>query len=163
MNDGALRALEWEQIVEIVAGFALTPPGAAQLAELEPQFDAHRVAQLLAATTEGVKYLDANPPFALQAPDDLEALVAALTVEGRALEAQRLVAFANFLDSVGNTCATIRRVSGPYPTLKNIADGFVSFSSQIAEVRRQIDPAGEVNDSASPELGRLRTQIRKQR
>ena len=163
MQPGALRALEWDQIVDVVRGFALTSLGAARLAELEPQFDNHRVAQLLAATVEGVKYLDVNPAFALQAPDDLDALVAALAVEGRALEPLRLIAFADFLDSVGLTCATIRRVSGPYPTLKNIAEQCGSFKNQIADVRRQIDPSGEVNDSASPELGRLRTQLRKQR
>ena len=156
MHPGALRALEWDQIVDVVGGFALTSLGAARLAGLEPQFDNHRVAQLLAATVEGVKYLDANPAFALQAPDDLDALVAALAVEGRALEPLRLIAFADFLDSVGLTCATIRRVSGPYPTLKNIAEQCGSFKNQIADVRRQIDQSGEVNDSASPELGRLR-------
>ncbi len=163
MHPGALRALEWDQIVDVVGGFALTSLGAARLAGLEPQFDNHRVAQLLAATVEGVKYLDANPAFALLAPDDLDALVAALAVEGRALEPLRLIAFADFLDSVGLTCATIRRVSGPYPTLKNIAEQCGSFKNQIADVRRQIDQSGEVNDSASPELGRLRTQLRKQR
>ena len=163
MHPGALRALEWDQIVEAVRGLALTPLGASRLAELEPQTDGHRVAQLLAATTEGVTYLDRNPPFSLQAPDDLEAVLAALAVEGRALEPLRLIAFADFLDSIALTCATIRRVSGPFPTLKNIADGCGSFKNQIADVRRQIDPSGEVNDGASPELARLRTHLRKQR
>jgi DNA mismatch repair protein MutS2 len=163
MHPGALRALEWDQIVDVVCGFALTPLGRSRLADLQPQSDAHRVAQLLGATAEGVKYLDANPPFSLQAPDDLEALVAALAVEGRALEPLKLLAFAEFLDSVGLTCATIRRVSGPFPTLKNIADSCGSFRSQIDEVRRQIDASGELNDQASPELGRLRTQLRKHR
>jgi DNA mismatch repair protein MutS2 len=163
MHPGALRALEWDHIVELVRGFALTPLGAARLGELQPQSDAHRVAQLLAATSEGVKYLDANPPFSLQAPDDLESLVAALAVEGRALEPLRLLAFAEFLDSVALTCANIRRISGPFPTLKAIAENCGSFKNQIGDVRRQIDPSGEVNDSASSELSRLRTQLRKQR
>jgi DNA mismatch repair protein MutS2 len=163
MHSGALRALEWDQIVEVVRGFALTPLGTARLAGLEPQSDAHRVAQLLASTIEGVKYLDANPPFSLQAPDDLESVLGALAVEGRALEPLRLLAFAEFLDSLGLTCATIRRVSGPFPTLKSIAENSGSFKTQIGEVRRQIDPSGEVNDQASPELARLRTHLRKQR
>jgi DNA mismatch repair protein MutS2 len=163
MNAGVLRALEWDRIVEVVSGFALTPLGAARLAELEPQTDSLRVAQLLAATTEGVKYLDANPAFALNAPADLEAMLAALAIEGRALEPLRLLAFAEFLDSLGLTCATIRRVSGPYPFLKALADSCGSFKNQIADVRSKIDPSGDVNDSASPELSRLRTQLRKQR
>ncbi|MSO56607.1 MAG: endonuclease MutS2 [Acidobacteria bacterium] len=163
MHIGALRALEWDQIVEVVRGFALTPLGASRLAGLEPQSDPHRVSQLLAATTEGSRYLDANPAFSLQAPDDLEALLAALAVEGRALDPLRLLAFAEFLDSLGLTCAAIRRASGSFPALKALADNGGSFKNQIADVRSKIDPSGEVNDNASPELSRLRTLLRKQR
>ncbi len=163
MHPGALRALEWHHIVDLVRGFALTPLGASRLAELQPQSDAHQVGQLLLATTEGVKYLDANPPFSLHAPEDLESVLAALAVEGRALEPLRLLACAEFLDSVALTCAAIRRTSGPFPTMKAIAENCGTFTSQIADVRRQIDPSGEVNDTASPELTRLRTQLRKQR
>ena len=163
MHTGALRALEWDQIVDVVRGFALTPLGAARLAELAPQSDPHRAAQLLTATTEGVKYLDANPAFSLNAPADLDTVLAALAVEGRALDPLRLLAFAEFLDSLALTCAAIRRVSGPFPTLKALAENCGSFKNQIGEVRSKIDPSGEVNDNASPELSRLRTQLRKQR
>jgi DNA mismatch repair protein MutS2 len=163
MHPGALRALEWDQIVDVVRGYALTPLAAARLAELEPQSDPVRAAQLLAATAEGVKYLDANPAFSLNAPADLESVLAALAVEGRALDALRLVALAEFLDSLSLTCAAIRRVSGSFPMLKAIAENCGSFKNQIADVRSKIDPSGEVNDNASPELSRLRTQLRKQR
>ena len=115
MQPGALRALEWDQIVDVVRGFALTPPGAARLADLAPQSDPHRAAQLLTATAEGVKYLDANPAFSLNAPADLDTVLAALAVEGRALDPLRLLAFAEFLDSLALTCATIRRVTGSFP------------------------------------------------
>ena len=163
MHTGALRALEWDQIVEVVRGLALTPLGAARLAELEPQPDPHRVAQLLEATTEGVKYLDANPGFSLNAPPDLDIVLSALAVEGRALDPLRLLALAEFLDSLAITCATIRRVSGPFPTLKALAENCGQFKTQIDDVRSKIDPSGEVNDNASQELSRLRTQLRKQR
>src|ERR1041385_4413913 len=103
MHPVTLRALEWSQIVELVSGFALTPLGASRLASLEPQADPQRVSQLIAATTEGVTYLASNPAFSLQAPDDLDSIVAVLAVEGRALESLRLLAFAGFLDSVALT------------------------------------------------------------
>src|SRR5918995_2747540 len=90
-------------------------------------------------------------------------VLSALAVEGRALDALRLLAFAEFLDSISLTCAAIRRVPGAFPTLKALAENCGSFKNQIGEVRSKIDPSGEVNDNASPELSRLRTQIRKQR
>jgi len=37
MHTGALRALEWDQIVDVVRGYALTPIGEARLAELGGQ------------------------------------------------------------------------------------------------------------------------------
>jgi DNA mismatch repair protein MutS2 len=163
MHTGALRALEWDQIVDVVCGFALTPLGAARLVELAPQSDPYRATQLLMATAEGVKYLDANAAFSLNAPADLDTVLAALAVEGRALDPLRLLAFAEFLDSLALTCAAIRRVSGSFPTLKALAENCGSFKNQIGEVRSKIDPSGEVNDNASPELSRLRTQLRKQR
>src|SRR5687768_5100815 len=122
MQPSVLRALEWDQIVDVVRGYALTPPGAARLADLTPQSDPQRASQLLTATAEGVKYLDANPAFALNAPADLDTVLAALAVEGRALDPLRLLAFAEFLDSLALTCASIRRVSGPFPTLKALAE-----------------------------------------
>ena len=163
MQPGALRSLEFDRIVEVVRALALTPLGVARLADLRPQTDQHRVAQLLGATAEGVRYLDANPPFSLQAPSDLEAVLAALAIEGRALEPLKLLAFADFLDSVGETCAAIRRAGGSFPALKALADAPGSFKGQIAEVHRQIDPSGEVSDQASPELASIRNKLRKQR
>jgi DNA mismatch repair protein MutS2 len=47
--------------------------------------------------------------------------------------------------------------------LKTLADAPGSFKGQTAEVRRQIDPSGEVSDQASPELASIRNKLRKQR
>jgi DNA mismatch repair protein MutS2 len=38
-----------------------------------------------------------------------------------------------------------------------------SFSGEIADVRRKIDPSGEVADDASPALSSIRTRLRRQR
>src|SRR4051812_27117460 len=91
IHPGTLRALEWDRIVDLVRGLALTPLGEAHLAELQPQADPQRVQELLAATSEGVKYLDSNPAFVLQAPEDLSSILASMAVEGRPLEPLRLI------------------------------------------------------------------------
>jgi len=51
MQPAALKALEFDRIVEMVRGFALTPMGDERLARIEPSPDPQKVAQLLAATT----------------------------------------------------------------------------------------------------------------
>jgi DNA mismatch repair protein MutS2 len=162
MHAGALRALEFDRIVEAVRRFAQTPPGAERLALLEPLAEAPAVAAALAATSETVRFL-ADNQISLHAPADLDAIVSSLPVEGRALEAGNLLALGSFLTSVDVTCATIRRARGACPILRAVADASATFDAEISDIRRKIDPAGEVIDDASPELRSVRDRLRKQR
>ena len=163
MHTGALRALEFDRIVEVVQSFAVTPLGTARLADLAPHSEPQRVAHLLGATSEAVKYLQTNGPFPLTAPSEIEAILSVLAVEGRALEPLRLVGLADFLESVDNTSSAIRRQAAGFPRLKTTVESSASFKVQIAEVRGQISVAGEVADTASPELRIIRDRLRKQR
>ena len=159
----ALRALEFDRIVEAVRGFALTPMGAERLARLQPSTDPRHVAQLLAATTETARYIAAQGLFPLRATSELPQIIAALAVEGRPLEALRLLALASFLDSIDESRAGIRRAPGSYPLLEAASGGVASFKGEIAQTRDKIDPSGEVVDHASAELRLIRDRLRKQR
>jgi len=162
MHAGALRALEFDRIVEAVRRFALTPPGAGRLALLQPLPDPAAVAGALAATSETVRFLSENQ-LGLHAPADLDAILASLAVEGRALEAPQLLALAGFLASVDVSCTAVRRARSACPILRGIAETAAPFESEIADVRRKIDAGGEVVDDASPELRSMRDRLRKQR
>jgi DNA mismatch repair protein MutS2 len=163
MQSAVLRALEFDRIVEMVRGFAMTPMGDERLARLAPSSDQQQVARWLAATTETTKYLAANSLFPLRASAELPQTLAALAVEGRALEPGRLLSLAAFLDSVDETKTAIRRASGAFTHLEAATGTAASFSSETAQVRDKIDPAGDVVDDASPELKHVRERLRKQR
>lgn len=163
MNPGALRALEFDRVVAAVRSFALTPPGAARLAAITPERDARRVQEALQATTEIVRYLEAQPTFPLRAPDDLEDLLEWLGVAGRALEPAHLLALCSYLESVGASAAAVRRAGGSFPRLLAVASRAASFSDEIASVRHAIGDAGEVDDHASPALQQVRDRLRKGR
>jgi DNA mismatch repair protein MutS2 len=162
MQPGALRALEFDRIVQAVVRLSQTPSGAARLSAMRPLPDRRAVAQALASTSETARFLDDNH-ISLQAPAELDELLDALAIEGRALEAPALLALASFFTSVDATCAAIRRARGPFPLIRPIADSAASFEREIAEIRRKIDPTGEVVDDASPELKSIRDRLRKQR
>ena len=161
MNTGALRALEFDRIVEAVCRFALTPGGAARLQRLEPMTESADVRDALAATSETVRFLDSSD-VELQAPANLDGALAALTVEGAPLEPLQLVSLANFLSTVDATVAAIRRAKD-VPILRAIGDTAASFEHETADIRQKIDPAGDVMDDASPALRTLRDRLRKQR
>jgi DNA mismatch repair protein MutS2 len=163
MQSAALRALEFDRVIEMVREFAMTPMGDERLARLSPSGDSQKVAQLLAATTETAKYLGANGLFPLRAAGEMPQILAALAVEGRAVEAKRLLALATFLGSVEETVTAIRRAPGAFARLEAATGAAISFKHESANVREKIDEAGEVVDGASPELKVIRDRLRKQR
>ena len=164
MNNGAIRSLEFDRIVEAVQGFALTPLGATELAKLRPLTDPRSVRTALAATSEAVRYLEVNPPFALDAPSDLEEALTALAVEGHPLEPRHLLGLADVLASVGAVRQAVTRATGgPFPSLRTLLDGCRSFEREIAEIRAKIDRADGVVDGASTQLRAIRDRLRKQR
>jgi DNA mismatch repair protein MutS2 len=163
MQPGALRALEFDRIVEAVTAFALTPMGSDRLSGLHPAIEPQTVAELLAHTTEAARFLASNGSLPLRASASLPQTFDALAVEGRPLEAHRLLALAAFLDSIDETRLAIRRVAGSFPRLEAIGANAASFKGEIASTRDKIDPSGDVVDHASPELKIIRERLRKQR
>jgi DNA mismatch repair protein MutS2 len=163
MQLGALRALEFDRIVEAVKAFALTPMGADRLGHLTPAVDPQRVAQLLAATSETTRYISAYGVFPIRGSADLPQMLAALAIEGRALEALRLLTLATFLDSIDEARTAIRRAPGSFPLLEGASGAAASFKGETAQVRDKIDPSGDVVDDASPALKLVRDRLRKQR
>jgi DNA mismatch repair protein MutS2 len=163
MQAGALQALEFDRIVTLVTNLAVTPPGRDRLADLHPLTDPTVVAAAQRATSEGVRFLTEQSAFPLRAPEDLLDVLGALGVAGRALEPLRLLALADYLDSIARTRAAIASVGETYPVLQAMAGGAASFTAEIAGIRRTIEPSGDMADHASPALAGLRTRLRRQR
>src|SRR5688500_17280213 len=159
----ALRTLEFDRIVEVVTGLALTPLGAEVLAELRPDTDPKTVAAALNATTETSGYLEHNPLFPLRAGVGLDDALSILPVEGQLLEPLPLRSVADFLDSVEIARAAIRAATGSFPILTAIASRAASFKHEVAAVRHAIDPSGDVLDQASSVLRGIREQLRTKR
>ncbi len=159
----ALRTLEFDRIVEVVAGFALTPLGTEVLAALEPQTDPQAVAAALDATTETTAYLERNALFPLRAGSGLDEALDALQVAGQLLEPLPLRAVADFLDSIENARLAVRQAVGVFPILSAAVARAASFKHEVAAVGHAIDSSGDVLDHASAELRSIRGQLRQKR
>ncbi|MDA1184943.1 MAG: Smr/MutS family protein [Acidobacteria bacterium] len=163
IQPGTLRSLEFDRVVSVVKSLAVTPTGASRLAALHPSIDATAITALQRATTEGTRFLADRPGFPLRAPTDLDAILEALAVDGRALEPLRLLALATYLESIEQSRDVVAALGDAFPVLRAVVEALATFASEIADVRRKIDPSGEVVDDASPALASIRERLRKQR
>jgi DNA mismatch repair protein MutS2 len=163
MHAGALRALEFDRIVAVVSGLAVTPTGHDRLLTLAPATDAAEVGAAQRATTEAVRFLADHPGFPLRAPLDLTAIIDALEIDGRALEGVRLLSLAEYLESIEQSRTAMTRLDGAFPILLSMVDAVASFRGEIGDVRKKIAPSGDVVDEASPTLSSVRDRLRKQR
>ena len=66
MQATALRALEFDRIVDTVRRLAQTPPGDDRLARLRPSSDPREVASALAGTAETARFLSGKALAALR-------------------------------------------------------------------------------------------------
>jgi len=163
MHWGALRALEFDRIRSVVSGLTVTPLGRDRLAEVQPDTNASSVIAAQRSTTEGVRFLADHPGFPLRAPLDLDETIAALGVEGRALEPLRLLGLADYVESIELTRQAVAKVGAAFPILRALVDRVASFKQEVADVRRKIEPSGEVADNASPALASIRDRLRRQK
>ena len=162
MHPGALRALEFDRIVAAVCAYAQTPGGAARLAAIHRSPSGRHGRPRLAATAETVRFLG-DDQIHLQAPADLLEILGAASVL-RVARWSRCTSWGS--SHFWLRLRAPRRGSdapGPFRSSRRIADTTASFQREIADVRRKIDPGGEVVDDASPELRSIRDRLRKQR
>jgi DNA mismatch repair protein MutS2 len=163
MQSGALRALEFDRIRSVVSGLAVTSLGRDRLAAVEPDTNASSVIAAQRSTTEGVRFLGDHPGFPLRAPIDLDETIDALGIEGRALEPLRLLGLADYVESIELTRQAVVKVGAAFPILRALVDKVASFKQEVADVRRKIEPSGEVADNASQALASIRERLRRQK
>ena len=162
MQPATLNALEFDKILSILGGQALTPLGRARALELHPSLDPAEIGAALALTSEAAAFRAAGGSLALWAPDDLDDTLSTLEIEGQILEPLQLLGLARFAESLDDVVAGIRR-AGDRPLLAALVADSRPFATEVAAVRRAIDPAGDVTDQASPALKEIREKLRRQR
>jgi DNA mismatch repair protein MutS2 len=162
MHSGVLRTLEFDRIREVLAREAFTPLGRARALALEPAVEPDEVRRRLDLTQEAASLLKGAGRIGLDAPEDLEAILASLTEDDQEpLAPLALLGLARFTGSVATTATAVRAHGGP--GLRALVAAVPDFSDEIAAIARAILPSGEVSDDASPALREIRDGLRRQR
>ncbi len=161
MNHAVYRTLEFDRIREVLAREASTSLGRARALALEPATDAGDVQRRLDLTREAVALVASSRRLALDAPENLDGILADLALDVEPLAPLHLLGLARFIGSVTATATGVRENGGP--GLRDIVAGVREFAAEIAGVAKAVMPSGDISDDASPALRDIRDALRRQR
>ncbi|MGD0910684.1 MAG: Smr/MutS family protein [Terracidiphilus sp.] len=162
-----LAALEWEPLVELVAGFAASRVGREALLALRPSTNEDWIGRQHRLIAEVRLLLDEQASVPLGGLFDPTELAAKARIPDAALEAKELQAMARLANDVAAWQSLLReppaRLVGRLMGLAELSTGLTGNLRGLAEtIERKIQPDGSLADDASPELSRIRREQERQ-
>lgn len=162
MNDKSLHTLEFHKVRERLASYASFSAGKTVALELVPLTDITQVRRNQRITSEAVRLLSLRPDVTLGGARDIREMVRRAEL-GSVLDPSEVLMVLDTLRACRILHGVITRTAeqrGELPTLAFIADGLTLLPKLEQEIERCISEDGQVLDSASPALGKIRVGIR---
>jgi DNA mismatch repair protein MutS2 len=165
MNEHALKVLEYDKVRDIVARYAASEPGKAVVQALTPSAERDQVLARLAETREFLRIREAGEQPPLDGIRDIGRSIEKLRVAGMMLLPAELLEAAATLGAARRLKSFFQRFAGAdgsrltVPRLCSQAGAITPLKHLEDAVHAAIDETGEIKDSASPELRRVRKLI----
>ena len=160
MDEQAFTTLEYPQLRELVQRGAQTENGRARIHQLEPASELNQLKRDLAALSECVTLRNRGVNWSFTELQDPGESLSLLRVEGAALDPTALLQLSRLCEQALQARAAIMAEREAVPTLWEIVEALPrDLNSLVARVSAKILPSGELDDRASPELGRIRHEI----
>jgi DNA mismatch repair protein MutS2 len=165
MNNYSLATLEYEKMLMLVAHHAQTPMGENRFADLRPLTSRRELEKELKAISETILLSEEKQvSWSFSGLEDPSDAVAILRIKGATLEPTLMLE----VSRVCNQALFARSAISPekefapvlWQTVENIPP---TLFAAIDRINKKLLPSGEIDDSASPELARIRREINAQR
>jgi DNA mismatch repair protein MutS2 len=160
LTDNLHGLLEFDKILEHLAGATMSPMAAEACAAFGPLAGAEEARMRLAEATAMQNLLGAGESFPLGALPDVRPSLKHLAIAGRFLEARELVELASLATMARRVRGFLHANREKFPLLFDIAAGLMIMQDLEQAVEMAISSTDyTVKDSASPALSRLRKEI----
>lgn len=165
MNAQTLKSLEYEKLLSMFAARAQTPMGKARLRALQPLTSRRRLERDLAAISETI-FLNEERQTSWRFSDVFEpgGAIAVLRIRNATLEPHALLETARLCNQALFARSAIAPEKESVPTLWQTVENLPpALFAALEKINKKLLPSGEIDDSASPELARIRREINMQR
>jgi DNA mismatch repair protein MutS2 len=159
--------LEFESLRELLRGYASSPLGQARIAALTPSADRNWIVLQQQLTNEIREFRRVGGRFDFFGLEDVRTRVQKSRIAGAALETTEI----RDIIAVVDRAAEWREISlhppasmrSEWRTVAELSRGVADFAQFLKSFRNKIQPDGTLEDSASPQLARIRRDMEKQR
>jgi len=151
--------LEYPEILKRLARYTDFSGGAELALALLPTSDHREARERLALTREARLLLDARADFALGGVHDIRP-VAERAQHGVTLQPGDFLQARDTLVGAARVRRTLTQLETQFPGLADIAWRIHPLGNLVEAIGRVLDDRGEVRDNASPELARIRRDLR---
>lgn len=153
------ETLEYPAILARLAQYTDFSGGRALALALEPTPHIRDARARLTLTREAVTLTDLMPDFALGGIYDIRPLVEQAQ-HGVTLQSSDFLQVRGTLMSAASIRRTLTRLETQFPGLADIAWRIQTLPDIVETIARVLDERGEIRDHASPELARIRRELR---
>lgn len=159
MDDSVLQALEYPKIREMLAARTGSVMGKELVEALLPTGEADEVKRRLNETDEAVRMLSTEPNVPRGGIRDVRNALKRAEIGG-VLESHEIQAVGTVLYASRRMRTFFAALQQPYPLLDEWAGQITVQRMLESEIENTIAENGEIQDDATPELARLRREIR---
>lgn len=160
MHNQAFTTLEFQHLRELVKRGAQTESGRSRIQQISPLENLGELQRELAALSECVSLRIRGVAWSFSELADLNESISLLRVEGSALDPNAILQLARLCEQALSARASILAERDSAPTLWQLVEDLPrDLNSVVARITTKILPTGELDDRASPELGRIRHDI----
>jgi DNA mismatch repair protein MutS2 len=159
INQHALEVLEYPKVIALIAGKSLTPIGKSYAEELSPLSDAAAINQRQDEIQQTKDIINFGTPYPLERLDDCTPFIEHAKVEGVFIEPGEILAILRLVEVSILLNGYDKENRPKFPLI----DAYLKRIRAFPELRKQIhdalEPTGEIKDSASPALRRIRLEL----
>ena len=163
MRDRDLKALEFDKVIALLTGLAVSEPGRDAIAHLQPASEPAEVRRRLRTVAELVDLRSHSGTLPLDEFVDQRPLLLAAAPQNAVLGGPALVQIRDFVVAARTAEAFLRSRVETRPLLGAIVQELVAPKELSDALLRALADDGGLLDDASPELKRLRMRLRDER
>ncbi len=160
MNEQTFSALGYDDLLMLLTRYANTPMGRERIASLAPRDNLFELEKDLRAIAETFELNEKQISWRFSELDDPSDAVAILRIKNATLEPTVMLELVRLCNQALFARSAIQPEKESAPTLWQTVEILPpTLLETINRINKKLLPSGEIDDSASPELARLRREI----